>query len=44
MREHALKFGPASAGNERHYVSLHDILAQEAQEVVRRRPSDSGNP
>jgi hypothetical protein len=44
MREHALKFGPASAGNERHYVSLHAVLAREAQEVAKSRPAPTANP
>jgi hypothetical protein len=31
MRENGLRFGPASAGSERYYVSLHDAFAQEAR-------------
>ena len=36
MRENGLTFGPASAGSERHYVSLHAEMAEEARNQDRR--------
>lgn len=35
MRENGMKFGPATAGSERHYVALHAALAEEARQVQR---------
>ena len=33
MRENGLRFAPASAGSERHYVSLHAAMADDARMV-----------
>jgi hypothetical protein len=35
MRTNGLTFGPASAGSERHYLSLHDAFAQEARNLAK---------